>query len=126
MGHRLEALALLIAACLLACGGCQPAAQSKPAASPPAAQAQPAAVPTSPPLCLTTTFISVGSPTMAARGRRPLLASHSIMPPTPVQPTSSSKDSAKWIGRARPSADQAGTLASADAMKPFMSVVPRP
>lgn len=44
----------------------------------------------------------------------------------PMQPTSSSYDSAKWIGSRRRARSTDGTSASDAAMKPFMSHVPRP
>ena len=45
---------------------------------------------------------------------------------TPLQPTSSSQESARWIGVSRLAALNSGTMASATAIKPFMSQVPRP
>jgi len=50
----------------------------------------------------------------------------SIMLGTPRHPTSSSYDSARWIGLDRFAAFALGSIERTAATKPFMSHVPRP
>ena len=73
-----------------------------------------------------TTRISEGSPTMTASGGGIRASIASISGGAPMQPISSSRVSARRIGRRRPAASISGTSASAMAQKPFMSQVPRP
>ena len=69
----------------------------------------------------------VGSPTITMCGLTPsVVPSRSIISGAPRQPTSSSKESAKWIGVLSGRATNSGTSASAIALKLFMSEVPRP
>jgi hypothetical protein len=78
------------------------------------------------PLCPITTPISVGSPTKQAAGFTLARSRRAIMLRTPTQPTSSSYESARWIGRASRAASMSGTAARQQASKPFMSAAPRP
>ena len=71
--------------------------------------------------------MSVGSPTITMCGLTPRsLPSRLIISGAPRQPTSSSNESAKWIGVLSGRAVNSGTRASAIALKLFMSEVPRP
>ncbi len=79
-----------------------------------------------PPLWPLTTFISEGSPIIAAAARGSRSAISAIIRGAPRQPTSSSKDSAICSGRLRLAFSAFGTAASAIASNPFMSQVPRP
>ncbi|KVK84611.1 hypothetical protein WS90_11565 [Burkholderia cepacia] len=78
------------------------------------------------PLWPSTGFSPVGSPIRHRRGRCARAASASSIGRTPRQPTSSSYENARCTGTPGGRATNAGTAASADAMKPFMSAVPRP
>ncbi len=78
------------------------------------------------PLCATTARIEVGSPTMQPAGRIPLASRSRSRPRTPTQPISSSYDSDRWKLAWPSAAMKSGTVASATAMKLFMSAVPRP
>ena len=73
-----------------------------------------------------TTFIEVGSPTMTARGFGRLSRRWATSGRTPLQPTSSSQDKARWMGDVSPALRKCGTSARQTARKPFMSQVPRP
>jgi len=68
----------------------------------------------------------VGSPTMHPSGRNPRFCKSVIINGAPAQPISSSKESAKWIGRASFVACIFGSRVSAAPINPFMSHVPRP
>ncbi len=60
------------------------------------------------PLCATTSSMPVGSPTMHAAGRTPRATMSAISRRTPMQPTSSSYDSAKCSGFADAAANELG------------------
>ena len=74
-----------------------------------------------------TTFIEVGSPTMTARGFGRWSRIWATSGRTPLQPTSSSQDSARWMGDSEPGRLEArAPWRGQTARKPFMSQVPRP
>jgi hypothetical protein len=70
--------------------------------------------------------MSDGSPMITAAGMGRLRVTSSIRWPTPVQPTSSSKEKAKCSGLRRANCAASGASARQTAMKAFMSEVPRP
>jgi hypothetical protein len=78
------------------------------------------------PLWPVTTCMPVGSPTMHIPGATPQSCMSRIMRPTPMQPTSSSYDNARWIGAFSGLASMAGTAASTMPTNDFMSAEPRP
>ena len=78
------------------------------------------------PLCPVATAMLVGSPTMAKAGRTGAAASTSSSRRTPMQPTSSSWESARCRGVVSGRRAARCAAASAQARKPFMSAAPRP
>ena len=78
------------------------------------------------PLWAVTTFMSVGSPTTTALGLGSSALRNLISDGTPMQPTSSSYENAKWIGRFKFALVMSGRAANAMATNAFMSAVPRP
>ena len=73
-----------------------------------------------------TTRMLVGSPTITTRGLGNSATIFSTSGRTPRQPTSSSYEKAKCTGVPSGRETNSGTSASAMAMNPFMSHVPRP
>ena len=78
------------------------------------------------PLWATIACMSVGSPMMQPAGLMPRSARSATSPRTPRKVVSSSKVSDRCTGSRACAARNLGAQASAMAMKPFMSAVPRP